>query len=70
MAQEYIELVDSYICCSGVSPLKFPKDKLIGNRDVIDVENKYKLYKKLSKKFEGIFEFPETYLVTDLQEAI
>lgn len=70
MAEEYIELVDFIVCCSGVSPLKFPKHKLIGNRDVTDIENKYKLYKRLSKKFEGIFELPETYLVTDLQEAI
>jgi predicted ATP-grasp superfamily ATP-dependent carboligase len=70
MAEEYIELVDFIVCCSGVSPLKFPKHKLIGNRDVKNIENKYKLYKHLSKKFEGIFELPETYLVTDLQEAI
>ena len=70
MAEEYIELVDFIVCCSGVSPLKFPKNKLIGNKDVIDIENKYKLYKRLSKKFEGIFELPETYMVTDLKEAI
>ena len=70
MAEEYIELVDFIVCCSGVSPLKFPKHKLIGNRDVTDIVNKYKLYKYLSKKFEGIFKLPETYLVTDLQEAI
>ena len=70
MGKEYIEFVDLIVCCSGVSPLKFPKRKIIGNRDVTDIENKYKLYKHLSKKFEGIFELPETYLVTDLQEAI
>ena len=70
MAEEYIELVDFIVCCSGVSPSKFPKHKLIGNRDVSGIENKYKLYKRLSKiKFEGVFELPETYLVTDLQEA-
>jgi uncharacterized protein len=70
MAEEYIEFVDFIVCCSGVSPLKFPKNKLIGNKDVTDIENKYKLYKRLSKKFEGIFELPETYLVNDLKEAI
>jgi uncharacterized protein len=70
MGEEYIELVDFIVCCSGVSPLKFPKRKLIGNRDVSDIENKYKLYKRLTKKFDGIFELPETYLVDDLQEAI
>lgn len=70
MAAEYIELADFIICCSGVSPLKFPKNKLIGNRDVENIENKYKLYKYLSKNFDDIFKLPDTYLITDYKEAV
>jgi len=69
MAAEYIELADFIICCSGVSPLRFPKHKLIGNRDVENIENKYKLYKYLSKNFDDLFKLPDTYLVTDPKEA-
>ena len=46
MADDYVDQVDRF-CCSGVSPLKFPEHKLIGNKDVSNVENKYKLYKHL-----------------------
>jgi len=69
MAAEFFECSDSIIYSSGVSPLKFPKHKLIGNRHVNTVENKYKLYKHLLKRFEGVFKLPETYLVSDLQDA-
>ncbi|MDD3985356.1 MAG: ATP-grasp domain-containing protein [Methanobacterium sp.] len=69
IAAEYMELADFIICCSGISPLKFPKHKLIGNRDVENIENKYKLYKYLSKNFDDIFKLPETYLVTDFHDA-
>ena len=70
IAEDYVVQSDKIICCSGVSPQKFPKHKLIGNRDVYKVENKYKLYKQLKKSFEGIFQLPETYLVHDIQDAI
>ncbi len=69
MAQEFVELADHIICSSGASPQQFPKDKLIGNKDVNSIENKYKLYKKLQRSFEGVFKLPETYLVSDVQEA-
>ena len=69
MAQEFVESADHIICSSGASPQQFPKDKIIGNRDVKNVENKYKLYKKLRRSFEGVFELPETYLVADIQDA-
>ena len=69
MAQEFVESADHIICSSGASPQQFPKDKVIGNTDVKDVENKYKLYKKLRRSFEGVFKLPETYLVADIQDA-
>jgi uncharacterized protein len=70
MASEFIELSDFIVYSSGVSPLKFPKHKIIGNIGVTNVENKYKLYKHLLKRFEGDFKLPETYLVSDLQDAL
>ena len=70
MAKEFVNRADFILYNSGTAPMKFPKKKLIGNRDVNNVENKYKLHKHLSKRFEGIFKLPETYLVNDLQEAL
>ena len=70
MAKEFVNRADFIICSSGISPLKFPKKKLLGNTDVNNVENKYKLYKHLFKRFEGVFKLPETYLVSDLQDAL
>ncbi len=70
IAADFIDTVDFIICCSGASPSKFPKHKIIGNRDTESVENKYKLYKKLEKKFEGVFKLPETHLVYDLHDAL
>jgi uncharacterized protein len=68
MASEYIEQVDHIICCSGVDPLKFPKNKIIGNNDVSSIQNKYKLYKTLKKRFEGLILLPETFIVKDVYE--
>jgi predicted ATP-grasp superfamily ATP-dependent carboligase len=68
MASEYIEQVDHIICCSGVDPLKFPKNKIIGNIDVSSVQNKYKLYKNLKKRFEDLILLPETFKVEDVYE--
>ena len=70
MALEMIDDVDFIIYNSGVSPLKLPKRKLIGNNEIDAVQNKYKLYKHLNKRFDGDFKLPETYLVTDLKDAL
>ncbi len=70
MASEFIDLADFIVYNSGVSPLKFPKKKLIGNREINKVENKYKLYKHLLKRSDDAFKLPETYLVNDLQDAL
>jgi predicted ATP-grasp superfamily ATP-dependent carboligase len=69
LAEDYVEQADKIICCSGASPQKFPKHKLLGNKDVSKVENKYKLYKQLRKSFGDIIQLPETYLVHNLQDA-
>lgn len=64
-ASDFVDEVDSIICTSGASPRDFPKKKVVGNKDTQDVEDKYKLYKKL----ESEFKLPETFLVHSLEEA-
>jgi uncharacterized protein len=70
MASEFVDSADLILCTSGISPSEFPKNKLMGNREINSVENKYKLYKHLYKRFEGVFKLPETYFVSDLQDAL
>ena len=65
-----IDDVDYIIYNSGISPSKLPKRKLIGNRDITKIENKYKLYKQLEKGFNDVFKLPETYLVNNLEDAL
>ena len=69
IAADFVDLADSIICCSGAIPVNFPKHKIIGNRELDVVENKYKLFKKLKSKFEGTFKLPKTYLVRDIHDA-
>ena len=68
-AKGFFELADSILYSSGVSPLKIPNKKLIGNKHLNNVENKFKLYKHFLNKFEDVLKLPETYLVNDLQDA-
>ncbi len=65
MALEMVDNVDGIICCAGASPNKFPSQKIIGNPAVDGIKDKYSLYKKL----EGYFNFPETYLVKDIDDV-
>jgi len=69
MAKEFLGEVDHIICCSGVDPAKFPKNKIIGNKDISSVHNKYKFYKTLKNRFEGLFKLPETFMVKDFGEV-
>ncbi len=65
LAHDFVDPADFIICLSGSSPLNFPKKKVLGNKDVEKVENKYKLYKKLKNQFK----LPKTYLILDGKEA-
>ena len=65
-AEEFMDEVDFIICTSGASPEDFPRDKILGNKHTSPVEDKYKLYKRLN----GDFKLPETYLVSDVHDAI
>ncbi len=65
LTADLIHESDSIICLAGVSPDTFPKNKILGNKSVEDVDDKYLLYKKL----EGKFNFPLTFNVSDIGEA-
>ena len=69
MSKDYIDEVDCIIPISGVSPGDFSKKaqrKILGNRDVADIENKYRFYKKIKDEFQT----PLTFRVSDIGEAI
>lgn len=64
-ADEVVDEVDYVLCSSGAVPENFPKSKVIGNKKIMHVENKYNLYKLLKNKFL----VPETFLVSSYGEA-
>ncbi|OPY24606.1 MAG: carbamoyl phosphate synthase-like protein [Methanobacterium sp. PtaU1.Bin242] len=65
LAAQWVDDADFIICLAGSSPLNFPQKKILGNKDIGDVENKYKLYRKLKNHFQ----LPRTYCVADIEEA-
>ena len=65
LAVSYANEVDYIICSSDVDVTRFPKSKIIGNYDVDEINNKYKLYKKLHKNFL----MPQTFKLNSLEEA-
>ena len=65
MALEMVDDADGIICCAGSSPSWFPAHKIIGNRDVDCVEDKFSLHRELKKHFR----VPETYLPADIYEV-
>ena len=64
-ANEVINDVDCVLCSAGAMPDKFPESKIIGNKKIEHIENKYNLYKLLKDKFK----VPETFLVSSYSEA-
>lgn len=64
-ADEVVDDVDHILCTSGATPEKFPKHKVVGNKKIMHVENKYNMYKLLKNKFQ----VPETFLVSSYGEA-
>jgi uncharacterized protein len=65
LATLLVDESDFIICCSGSSPQKFPLHKIWGNKNTENIENKYKLYKKLKNRFK----IPETHLVSGKEEV-
>jgi hypothetical protein len=69
ISKDFIDEVDYIIPISGVSPNEFSKNdkkKILGNKNVENIENKYKFYKKIKDEFNT----PETFLIKDVDEAI
>ena len=68
ISQDYIDEVDYIIPISGVSPNDFSKHdrkKILGNKDVGDIEDKFRFYKKIKDEFAS----PMTFSVSDVDEA-
>ena len=69
ISKDFIDEVDHIIPISGVSPNEFSKSdrkKILGNKNVENIENKYEFYKKIKDEFNT----PETFLIKDVDEAI
>jgi predicted ATP-grasp superfamily ATP-dependent carboligase len=65
LAKDFIDFADFIVCLAGASPENYPMKKIIGNKNVEDVKNKYKLYKRLKNDFK----LPKTFYVSDMVEA-
>ena len=68
LSQDYIDEVDYIIPISGVSPTDFKKSdrkKILGNRDVENVENKFRFYEEIKEEFLT----PMTFCISDIDEA-
>lgn len=64
-ANEVVDDVDCILCSAGATPDKFPESKVMGNKKIAHVENKYNMYNLLKDKFN----VPETFLVSSYEEA-
>ena len=69
ISKDYIDEVDYIIPISGVSPTDFSRNnrkKILGNKDVRNIENKFNFYKKIKDEFQT----PMTFHISDIDEAI
>jgi hypothetical protein len=68
-SKDFIDEVDYIIPISGISPSDFSKKdqkKILGNRDVGNIENKFRFYKKIKDEFLT----PMTFPISDIDEAL
>lgn len=68
ISSDFIDEVDYIIPISGISPSDFKKNdqkKILGNKNVENIENKFKFYKKIKKEYLT----PMTFNVNDIDEA-
>ncbi len=65
LCSPWIDEVEHIITYTGISPETFPSSKILGNKSIAEIENKYKLYKKLKNEFN----MPQTFLLSDIGEA-
>ena len=69
VSKDYLDEVDYIIPISGISPNDFEKKhqkKILGNKDISKVADKYKFYKEIKDEFLT----PKTFYVNDVDEAI
>ncbi|MBR4448174.1 ATP-grasp domain-containing protein [Methanobrevibacter sp.] len=69
LSQDYIDEVDYIIPISGVSPTDFKRSdqkKILGNKNVENVENKFKFYNEIKNEFLT----PLTFCISDIDEAL
>lgn len=69
VSKDYLDEVDYIIPISGISPNDFEKKhqkKILGNKDISKVEDKYRFYKEIQNEFLT----PETFYVNDVDEAV
>lgn len=68
-SKDYIDEADYIIPISGISPNDFSRKdqkKILGNKDVSKIEDKFRFYKEIEDEFNA----PETFLINDVDEAI
>ena len=68
ISKDYLDEVDYIIPISGVSPSEFPnkyKRKILGNKDIGNIENKFEFFKEIKDEFLT----PMTFRLTDMDEA-
>lgn len=68
ISKDYLDEVDYIIPISGISPNDFKKTykkKILGNKNVNKIEDKYQFYKEIKNEFLT----PETFYVNDIDEA-
>ena len=69
ISRDYIDEVDYIIPVSGISPSDFSKRdrrKILGNRNIEKIEDKFKFYKEIKNEFLT----PMTFRLNDIDEAI
>jgi uncharacterized protein len=69
VSKDYLDEVDYIIPVSGISPNDFEKKhqkKILGNKDISKVSDKYNFYKEIKDEFLT----PKTFYVNDVDEAI
>ena len=68
-SKDYIDEVDHIIPISGISPDEFRKKdqkKILGNRNVEKIEDKFRFFKEIEDEFKT----PDTFLIKDVDEAV
>ncbi|WP_409199750.1 ATP-grasp domain-containing protein [Methanobrevibacter sp. DSM 116169] len=71
LSEDYLENIDYIILVSGLNPSDFNgkfkkyKKKILGNKNIEKIENKFDFYNKIKNKYC----IPETFKINDIDEA-